>query len=123
MLVSTGTARLPASDIYVVVNMKLDPDFHVTDRNTLAILGRTVSTAIRFITRNAIDRLYAAAQRRGIGFHLSFIDAGFSAPARGPFDPDYMKALYQAGFDKGRGPQPFVGEPPESPYHAKKVAR
>lgn len=119
MLVSTATSNLPVTDLYVVANMKLNPDFEVTERNTLAILGRTVATAIRIVIRNAIDRVYATAQRSNIGFHLAYVDAGFSAPSRGPFDTDYMKALYEAGFRQGESPNPFLRRTPDLPDHPK----
>jgi hypothetical protein len=123
MLVSTSTASLRASDLYVIANMKLGADFEITERNTLNILGRTVGTAIRIVIRNAIDRVYATAKRNNIGFYLAFVDQGFSAPARGPFDTDYMKALYEAGFAKGSGPNPFLREPPDFSDQPRNAAR
>ena len=113
MLASTSSARLPATDIYVIANMKLGPDFHVTDRTITGILNRTIGAAIKIVIRNAIDRTYATAQRNNIGFHLAFVDQGFSAPARGPFDPNYMKALYEVGVARGSSPNPFLREPPD----------
>lgn len=123
MLTSTATAKLPATDFYVITNMKLSPDFSLTERTTLGILGRTVNTAIKFVTRNAIDRAYATAIRSGIGFHLAYVDQAFSAPARGAFDPDYMKALYDVGFAKGAGPAPFFRQPPDYSNQPIKAAR
>ncbi|RKE73329.1 patatin-like phospholipase family protein [Pseudorhodoplanes sinuspersici] len=123
MLVSTSTASLRASDIYVIANMKLGSDFEITERNTLGILGRTVATAIRIVIRNAIDRVYETAKRNNIGFYLAFVDQSFSAPARGPFDTDYMKTLYEAGFAKGSGPDPFLREPPDFSDQPRKAAR
>jgi hypothetical protein len=123
MLVSTATSRLPATDFYIIANMKLNSDFQLTERTTLSILGRTVSTAIKFVTRNAIDRAYATAKRSGIGFYVAYVDPSFSAPARGAFDPDYMKALYEVGFAKGAGPDPFLREPADFSNQPRKVAR
>ncbi len=123
MLASTSSARLPATDIYVIANMKLGPDFHVTERNITSILNRTVGAAIKIVIRNAIDRTYATAKRNGIGFHLAFVDQGFSAPARGPFDPDYMKALYEAGFARGSNPDSFLREPEDSSDQPRNAAR
>jgi hypothetical protein len=123
MLVSTSTAKLPATDFYIIANMKLDPDFQLTERTTLSILGRTVSAAIKFVTRNAIDRAYATALRSGIGFYVAYVNQDFSAPARGAFDPDYMKALYDVGFARGAGPDPFLRQPNDYSTQPEKVAR
>ena len=123
MLVSTATAKLPATDFYVIANMKLDPDFQLTERTTLSILGRAVSAAIKFVTRNAIDRAYATAKRSGIGFYVAYVNQDFSAPARGAFDPDYMKALYDVGYARGAGPDPFLREPSQNSTQPEKAAR
>ncbi len=123
MLVSTATAKLPATDFYIIANMKLDPDFQLTERTTLSILGRTVSAAIKFVTRNAIDRAYATALRSGIGFYVAYVNKDFSAPARGPFDPDYMKALYDVGYARGAGPDPFLRQPNDYSIQPEKAAR
>jgi hypothetical protein len=123
MLVSTSTAKLPATDFYIIANMKLDPDFQLTERTTLSILGRTVSAAIKFVTRNAIDRAYATALRSGIGFYVAYVNPDFSAPARGAFDPDYMKALYDVGYARGAGPDPFLRKPRDYSTQPEKVAR
>jgi hypothetical protein len=123
MLVSTSTSKLPATDFYIIANMKLDPDFQLTERTTLSILGRTVSAAIKFVTRNAIDRAYATALRSGIGFYVAYVNQDFGAPARGPFDPDYMKALYDVGYARGAGPDPFLRQPNNYSTQPEKVAQ
>jgi len=123
MLASTSTTKLPATDFYIIANMKLSSDFQLTERTTLSILSRTVSAAIKFVTRNAIDRAYATAQRSGIGFYVAHVPASFSAPARGAFDPDYMKALYEVGFARGAGGEPFQRAPGDYSSQPKKVAR
>ena len=123
MLVSTATSKLPATDFYIIANMKLNQEFQLTERTTLSILGRTISAAIKFVTRNAIDRAYATALRSGIGFHVAYVNPDFNAPARGAFDPDYMKALYDVGFARGAGPDPFLREPRDYSNQPTKVAR
>jgi hypothetical protein len=123
LLSSTATIKLPATDFYIIANMKLNADFQLTERTTLGILGRTVSTAIKFVTRNAIDRAYATAKRSGIGFYVAYVNPEFNAPARGPFDPDYMKALYEFGFARGAGPEPFLRAPAVYSNPSQKAAR
>ena len=49
-----------------------------------------------------LDRAYVAAKRSGVGFNVATIPASFNAPSRGAFDPEYMKALFQTGYDQGR---------------------
>jgi predicted acylesterase/phospholipase RssA len=114
LMESTSGYRIPATQLYVVVNSGLGRDFAVVDPSTPAILAQTVGTAVKADLRLMLDRTYVAAKNSGIGFNVATIPADFSAPSRGPFDPDYMKALFKAGFDQGNSANPFAGQPP--PY-------
>ena len=62
-----------------------------------------------------LDRAFIAAKNSGIGFNVASIPADFSAPSRGAFDPDYMRALFQTGFDLGKSGNAFAGQPPPYP--------
>jgi predicted patatin/cPLA2 family phospholipase len=112
---SNSAYRIPATQLYIVVNSSLARDFEVVDRSTPAILAQSVSTAIKADLRALIDRTYVAAKNSGVGFNVAAIPADFSAPSRGPFDPDYMRALYQLGFEQGKGANAFAGVPPPYP--------
>jgi predicted patatin/cPLA2 family phospholipase len=120
---STSNFMLPATELYIIVNMKLGNDFQVTERSTLGILGRTVSAAIKVVARNAIDRAYVLAKRSKVPFHLAFIDEAFSAPSRGPFDSDYMKTLFEFGYAQGKSGLAFHNEPPDFLQRPTKAAR
>lgn len=121
--ISASRFTLPATALYIIVNMKLGNDFQVTERSTLGILGRTVGAAIKVIVRNAIDRAYVLATRSNVPFHLAFVDDAFNAPSRGPFDSDYMKTLFDFGFAQGKSGLAFVGEPPEFAVRPTEAAR
>jgi hypothetical protein len=69
------------------------------------------------------EKIIATAKRSGIGFYLAYVNQEFYAPARGPFDPDYMKALYEAGYAKGTSQTPFFREPPDLSNQPRKAAR
>jgi predicted acylesterase/phospholipase RssA len=114
LMAATSDYRLPATQLYIVVNNGLKRDFGVVERTTPSILAKAVATAVRFDTRLMIDRAYEAAKRSGVGFNVATIDPDFEAPSRGAFDPDYMRALFQAGFEQGKGASAFAHEPP--PY-------
>ncbi len=111
MMRSNSGARLPATDLYVIINTTLTSAFQVTERDTISILGRGVAVGVKTLTRIMIDQAYAAARRNGIGFHLATIDPKFNTPSRGAFDPDYMKALFEFGFEQGKTGLAFVNEP------------
>jgi hypothetical protein len=99
----------------VVINSGLEPDFGVVERSTPFILTAAVSAAVKADTRLMLDRTYIAAKRSGVPFNVATIPASFNAQSRGPFDPIYMGALFQAGFDLGKSATPFAHEPPPYP--------
>ncbi|MGX9982204.1 patatin-like phospholipase family protein [Methylobacterium fujisawaense] len=91
------------AEIYVVINGRLEPDFEVTKDNTLSIVERSFTTASRARSRATLTATYALARANGIGFNLTYIDEnGPKASAAKGFDTAYMRALYDAGLEKGR---------------------
>jgi len=91
------------SDIYVIINGRLEPEFDLAQNNTLSIVERSFTTASRARSRATMATTYAFSRANGIGFNLTYIDE--SAPnttaARG-FDTGYMRGLYEAGYRAGR---------------------
>jgi Patatin-like phospholipase len=112
----TSDYRLPATQLYVVANSGLGRDFHVVERSTPTILAQAVGAAVKVDMRLMIDRIYTAAKRSGIDFNVATIPQSFNAPSRGAFDPVYMQALFQTGYELGQSASPFSSEPP--PYSA-----
>jgi hypothetical protein len=119
LMASTSDYRLPAKPLYIVVNSGLKPDFQVVPRTTASILTQSVGDAVIVDTRMMIDRAYVVAKRSGVDFNVATIPADFSAPSRGPFDPGYMGALFQAGEDLGKSATPFSNQPPPYPGESK----
>jgi hypothetical protein len=115
LMQSTSSYKIPADALYIVVNSSLAPEFQVVERNTPSILAQAVSVAIKADLRVLLDRAYVAAKNSGIGFNVATIPPGFNVPSRGAFDPDYMKALFNVGYDQGKSASPFAAEPPPFP--------
>jgi len=120
LMASTSGYHLPATQLYVVVNTGLAPEFQVVERSTSLILAQAVGTAVKVDTRLMLDRAYEFAKRSGVGFNVASIPQTFSAPSRGAFDPEYMGALFQVGSALGQGATPFRSEPP--PYPGRPIA-
>lgn len=114
LMAPNASYRLPASELYIIVDSGLRPDFRVVERSTETILGQSVDMAVKVDTRLMLDRAYVVAKRSGVGFHVASIPQSFDVPSRGAFDPKYMHALFQTGYDLGMSPSPFSAEPP--PY-------
>lgn len=114
-LAPTSDYKIPATQLYLVANSGLEPQFGVVERNTPSILTSTVSAAVKVDTRLMIDRAYVAAKRSGVDFNVAAIPPSFNAPSRGPFDPVYMTALFQVGEELGKSAAPFANQPPPYP--------
>ena len=115
LMASTSDYRLPATQLYIVVNTELQREFSVIDRFAPKILTQSIGMAVPVDTRLMLDRSYVAAKRSGVEFNVASIPASFNAPSRGPFDSDYMGALFQTGYEQGRSAAPFSAELPPEP--------
>jgi Patatin-like phospholipase len=115
LMASTSDYRLPATQLYTIVNTNLQREFEVVDRFAPKILTQAISMAVPVDTRLMLDRTYVVAKRSGAGFNVAAIPASFNAPSRGPFDSDYMGALFQTGYEQGRSATPFSAELPPEP--------
>jgi len=115
LMAATSDYRLPATQLFVVINTGLAPEFRVVERSTPSIATKSVSDVVKVDTRLMMDRAYLAAKRSGLDFNIATLPADFNVPSRGPFDPDYMTALFQAGQAQAKSATPFANEPPAYP--------
>jgi len=115
LMQSSSGYRIPATQLYIVVNAGLEPAFAEVARSTPMVLAQSVAMAVQVDLRTMIDRAFVAANNSGIGFNVATIPASFSVPSRGAFDPDYMNALYDVGFAQGKSAKPFATAPPAFP--------
>jgi predicted acylesterase/phospholipase RssA len=97
---------------YVIRNGRLDPDWASVDRRTLSIAERAISTMTTASGYNDVLRIYNNTQRDGIEYNLAFIDTDFTEKLPEPFDPGYMRALYDYGYERGRRGYAWAHKPP-----------
>lgn len=115
LMTTNSDYRLPATELDVVVNTGLQRDFKVVERFAPSILAQAVGAAVKVDTRLMLTLAFAVAKRSGVGFNVATIPASFNAPSKGPFDPQYMKALFNVGYEQGRSANPFDTQPPPEP--------
>lgn len=114
LLSSAKSALLPVTGLYIVINSKLAADFYMTERNTAAVLARSIAAALKTVMRAEIEHIYAVAKREGVDFNLAYVEDDFSKQARGPFDSEYMRALFDRAVELGKSGAAFRKEPPGS---------
>jgi Patatin-like phospholipase len=107
MLAAGSTARPPVRELYVIVNSKLGPEFKQTDRTIAGVLGRSIAVALTSALRAQVALIRIGAQRHGIALRIAQVDEAFNHPSRGPFDGQYMKALYEFGVAAGKSGTAF----------------
>lgn len=104
----------PVIDInaYVIRNARLDPDWAAVDRRTFDIAGRAISTMIAASGYNDIVRMYNTTLRDDVGYHLAYIGSDFTMKLPEPFDPGYMRALFDYGYQQARHGYDWKKKPP-----------
>jgi hypothetical protein len=98
--------------LYVIRNARLDPDWAQVERRTLSIAGRAIDSLIQTQGIGDLYKIYAETQRDGIDFNLAYIPKSFSAPHKEDFDTDYMRKLFQTGYDLAVKGYPWEKLPP-----------
>jgi hypothetical protein len=99
--------------VYVIRNARLDPDWAEVERRTLSIAGRAISSLIHSQGIGDLYRIYLTAQRDGFDYNLAFIGADFEFAHDEAFDQDFMRALYEYGYERGRRGYPWRNTPPD----------
>ena len=95
---------------YVIVNNQLAPEFQVTDRKLITVLGRSLSAAVKAGTRAAVMAHAAYGRRNGIALQFAMIDERFTVTSNAPFEQAYMKSLFVHGEKLGREGAAFGGD-------------
>jgi hypothetical protein len=98
--------------VYVIRNARLDPEWAQVERRTMSIAGRAISSLIHTQGLGDLYRIYLTTQRDGVDFNLAYVPASFNAPHPEEFDPDFMRALYQTGYDLAVKGYPWKKLPP-----------
>lgn len=86
---------------YIIRNARLDPDWANVERSTMTIAGRAIASLIHTQGIGDLFRIYATTQRDGVDFNLTFIPASFNFPHKEEFDNEYMRKLYDTGYEQG----------------------
>ena len=100
-------SELPVSQMYVIVHSKLAPEFDVTGKEKIFILGSTISQAIKAGAQAQVALLSAATKRHSIELNVAYIDNSFNVRAETSFDPKQMKALFDFGVEQAKNGTAF----------------
>lgn len=123
----TKKPTLPANirpKIYVILNGKLGPYFEVVKPTTLQIAVRAFATSVRSNTRNTLLASYEFIKRRGWQLNLAAVDDSYPNQEKPGFDTEYMRGLFEYGYERGRSGQMWQQNPadPAERQRAPRVA-
>ena len=120
-----GVDKLPAiadpataPHIYVIRNGKMIAQYDaVWDgfMSVFGIAGRSISSLLRNQSRNDLYRLYIMARRQQLDYNLAYIPDDYQGAAKELFDQQYMKSLFNLGYDLASNGYPWKKFPP-APY-------
>jgi len=105
-----GPAR--SRTAYIIRNGKLRVDAEQTERRTLSIATRAVSTLTASSGVGDLYRIYTTTKRDGVQFRLAFIPNDFTEPHLSEFDRTYMNRLFDYARAKARSGYPWLRAPP-----------
>jgi len=97
---------------YIIRNARLDPEWRETERGTLTIVQRAISTLIQTQGLGDLYRIYHTTQLDGVSFNLAFIGSDFKFPHQTEFDTAYMQALFDYGYKQGFAGKEWQHYPP-----------
>jgi predicted acylesterase/phospholipase RssA len=98
--------------VYVIRNSILAPRWSEVKPKVGPVARTSISTLIRTQGLGDLYRLYLGAKRDGHSFRLAYIPDGFDLEPEEEFDPVYMRALFDLGYNLARDGYEWKRSPP-----------
>ncbi|MGI9237541.1 MAG: patatin-like phospholipase family protein, partial [Woeseiaceae bacterium] len=98
--------------VYVIRNANLNLDYAGVQRTMIPIAQRSISSLIRTQGIGDLYQIHSLCMRDGNEFNLAYIPADFKEEPSEAFDPVYMKALFERGFEMGKNGYDWKDSPP-----------
>lgn len=98
--------------LYIIRNARLDPAWANVKRQTLSIAGRAIAAMIHTQGVGDLYRIYVTAKRDGLDYNLAYIPSTFNVPHREEFDTNYMRQLFDTGYQMAAAGYPWQKQPP-----------
>lgn len=99
--------------VYIVINNKLDKPYEPVRPRIFSIAGKAASSLIGGSGSGDLYRIFAVAQRDGIDLNIVGIPRDFDLEPEELFDPVYMGALYDLGYETGLEGEAWRPYPPD----------
>jgi hypothetical protein len=97
---------------YLIRNERIAADWEAIKPSLIPIASRTVATMIKTQGFGDIYRNYFVIRAGQMDFNLASIPESFEHEKKGEFDPAFMQALFELGYDQARNGSAWVKVPP-----------
>lgn len=98
--------------VYVIRNSDLQPHWSEVKPKIVPVALTSISTLIRTQGMGDLYRIYLGAKRDGIPYRLAYIPNDFKLESEEQFDPKYMRALFDLGYEMARDGYDWATSPP-----------
>lgn len=98
--------------VYIIRNDEVKPEWADVKPRIGNIAGRAISTLVKTHGDGDLYRIYVLALRDGIDYNLASIPIDFNFPSQGMFDTEFMKKLFNLGYEMARNGYPWEKYPP-----------
>jgi len=99
-------------NIYVLRNSILEPHWSEVVPRLRPVALASIATLIRTQGMGDLYRIYLGAKRDQIPFRLAYIPSDFHLEPNQAFDPEYMRALFDLGYESSRHGYDWAKSPP-----------
>jgi predicted acylesterase/phospholipase RssA len=97
---------------YIIRNARFVPEWASVKRWTPQIAMRSIDSLLTTQGLGDLYRIYFTCRKDGMDYNLAHIGADFTVPHTAQFEPTYMKALFDYGYELGSRGYPWKKTPP-----------
>ena len=98
--------------VYVIRNSILYPHWSEVEPKLAPVALTSINTLIRTQGMGDLYRIYLGAKRDGLDYRLAYIPGDFDLEPEEDFDPKYMRALFDLGYELARDGYDWARSPP-----------
>lgn len=99
-------------DLYIIRNDRMIAEYKTTRARLKPLASRSIDSLIRTQGIGDLFRLYVTAQHNKFRYYLAHVPNDFYRKTDEMFDPDYMRPLYQIGYEQGKQGGCWYATPP-----------
>lgn len=99
--------------IYMIVNNKLNGEFHLVKPRTVPIASQAITLNMRRSMASTVNLSYLYAKAHGVDFNLTFIDKDYPRSEKNLFDTETMRTLFAYGRKLGETGTFWAKRPPD----------